>query len=456
MKNVKKSISLIFGILILAILSGFHFTPIDIQTTYAETNKRIVGNFPDWESEKVDLIDYSKITDIIYFHIKPNLDGSLDTSDVDFNDLKTIRNRAHAQGVNVLIAVGGWGASDAFPEIAKNPALRENFVNKIESFIARNNLDGVDLDWETEINQEKIDNQDILLSDLSKVLHPMGKIVTVSVIGNVVELKSTAADYVDWVNIMAFNMNDKHINHSSFEDSISTLHGYENAGIPKEKLNLGIPFYGRISNGGGEISYEEIVSQCAPSPSDEYCNGYFFNGIDLVQQKSRHILHNDYGGIMIWSLAHDTHDQTSLLNAINEVFPNQPIPERKNPEIMEVKRTSNGILIIWIQEKPVAVSYDIFIDGIDTNNQFRTESSPQLVDYGKCFMVQARYSQVDLLSTEVCLEPELIPDPKPEPNKKIPDWVKNLMGWYAEDLIEEDEVISAIQFLIEKGIIKLD
>lgn len=455
-KSITKVLSLFFGVLILTILTGFQVLPNEIQTVYAEPTKRIVGNFPDWESEKIDSIDFSQITDIMYFHIVPNLDGSLDTSDVDFDDLKTIRNTAHAEGVNVLIAVGGWGSSDAFPEIVQETALRANFVNNIKNFITKNNLDGVDIDWETSINQEKIDSQEILLSDLSNVLHPLGKIVTVSVIGNVVELKSSAVNSIDWVNVMAFNMNNDNSHHSSFDDSIATLHGYENAGIPKEKLNLGIPFYGRITDGGYEMPYEEIVSECAPSPSDEYCNGYFFNGIDLVKQKSRHVFNNGYGGVMIWNLAQDTHDQTSLLNAINEVFPNQPEPERENPVIVEVKQTSNGILIIWTQEKQVAASYDVFIDGVDTNEQYRTESSPQLVDYGECFMIQARYFKVDLMSNEACLESGEKIDPEPFVDKKIPDWVKNLMGWYADGLTEEHEIISAIKFLIEKGIIKLD
>lgn len=456
LKIVRKTLPLIFGILIFTSLLGFQFAPTEIKTTYAQTSTRIVGNFPEWESDKVDSIDYSKITDIMYFHIRPNADGTLDTSDVDFDDLKTIRNHAHAEGVNVLIAVGGWGSSDQFPVIAQDPTLRANFVENVENFIKKNNLDGVDIDWETTINQEKIDNQDILLSELSHVLHPLEKLVTVSVLGNVVELKSTAANSVDWVNVMAFNMNKDDTHHSNFNDSIATLHEYENVGIPKEKLNLGIPFYGKNNEKDDEMSYEEIVLECAPSPSDEYCNGYFFNGIDMVQQKSRHVLHNEYGGIMIWSLAHDTYDQTSLLSAINEIFPKQAPPERSNPVIVEVKKTSNGILIIWTQEKQVSASYDIFIDGVDTNEKFRTDSSPQLVDYGKCFVIQARYSDGDLLSSEVCLdlEPEL--DQIPELDKKIPEWVKNIMGWYADGLIEEHEIISAIKFLLEEGIIKLD
>ena len=39
--------------------------------------------------------------------------------------------------------------------------------------------------------------------------------------------------------------------------------------------------------------------------------------------------------------------------------------------------------------------------------------------------------------------------------QKIPDWVKNTMGWFSEGLISEDEMISAIEFLISQGIIKL-
>ena len=40
--------------------------------------------------------------------------------------------------------------------------------------------------------------------------------------------------------------------------------------------------------------------------------------------------------------------------------------------------------------------------------------------------------------------------------KKIPDWVKNVFGWYHLDRVTEAEVISAIQYLIKNDIIKLD
>lgn len=39
---------------------------------------------------------------------------------------------------------------------------------------------------------------------------------------------------------------------------------------------------------------------------------------------------------------------------------------------------------------------------------------------------------------------------------KIPDWIKNIMQWYLDGVISEDEMISAIEFLIKEGIIKVD
>lgn len=40
--------------------------------------------------------------------------------------------------------------------------------------------------------------------------------------------------------------------------------------------------------------------------------------------------------------------------------------------------------------------------------------------------------------------------------QKIPDWVRNVFIWYGKDKISEDELLNAIKFLIQQGIIKLD
>ena len=40
--------------------------------------------------------------------------------------------------------------------------------------------------------------------------------------------------------------------------------------------------------------------------------------------------------------------------------------------------------------------------------------------------------------------------------QKIPEWVKNIFTWFSQDQISEDEVLNAIKFLVNEGIINLD
>ena len=341
MNSIRTTVPIFLGILILASSSGIQLAPSIIQKVHAEPAGRIVGYLPYWESGDFDYIDYSKVTDVIYFHIWPNPDGSLNTSAINQNDLETIRDRAHNSGVNILIAVGGGGFSESFPEVVQNAVIRETFVSNLINFTVTNNLDGVDIDWETPIDQTKIDNQDTLLLELVNGLHPLGKLVTVAANGEVVELKANAGNSVDWVNIMAYDMNWGYAEHSTYADSVAALERYQTEGILKEKLALGIPFYGRNDNSDA-LKYEEIVSLCNPQPSSNTCNGYFFNGIDVVNQKTQHVLDQGYFGVMVWNLGQDTYDQTSLLNTINETLTGEPTPN--NPihlENLEISKSGN-------------------------------------------------------------------------------------------------------------------
>ena len=50
------------------------------------------------------------------------------------------------------------------------------------------------------------------------------------------------------------------------------------------------------------------------------------------------------------------------------------------------------------------------------------------------------------------------PEPAPVETsiQKIHDWVKNIFTWYSQDQISEDEVLNAIKFLVNQGIIDLN
>ena len=58
----------------------------------------------------------------------------------------------------------------------------------------------------------------------------------------------------------------------------------------------------------------------------------------------------------------------------------------------------------------------------------------------------------------IIVEEQTIEEPTVEEptENKIPEWVKNIFTWYSQDQISEDEVLNAIKFLVNQGIINLD
>jgi len=40
--------------------------------------------------------------------------------------------------------------------------------------------------------------------------------------------------------------------------------------------------------------------------------------------------------------------------------------------------------------------------------------------------------------------------------ENVPNWIKNTAGWWADNLITDNEFVNALEFLINEGIIKID
>ncbi len=91
-----------------------------------------------------------------------------------------------------------------------------------------------------------------------------------------------------------------------------------------------------------------------------------------------------------------------------------------------------------------------FSHKIILDEQFLDGKYTVRAQYGNSQATVERISFV-INSNEVTSMEQKLPE---EP--KIPDWVKNIFLWYGQDQVSEDEIISAIQFLVKEGIIKLD
>ena len=78
--------------------------------------------------------------------------------------------------------------------------------------------------------------------------------------------------------------------------------------------------------------------------------------------------------------------------------------------------------------------------------------------YGEKQQSITSFEVVSAATSEQQTQSEPIPGPTvtQESIQKVPDWVRNIFIWYAEERISEDELLNAIKFLVNQGIINLE
>jgi len=290
------------------------------RATMNPTTSRVVGYFPTWAGA-VDSVPYSKLTHIHYAFVDPTAAGGL-TGVAMSGDarLDSLVQRAHAAGVKVLIAVGGWsGGNDTpFVQMAASSTARAAFVARLDTFVTNYGLDGVDIDWEyPDPNTSEATNYATLMSELSTAMHGRGKLLTAAVVAKGwygPGIPSQVFGYVDYMVLMAY---DGGTPHSPYSYAVASLDYWSGRGLPQSKTVLGVPFYGRDAN--GEKPYREIVAADSDAPYADASGGYNYNGIATMKQKTVLALQRGTG-VAIWELTQDTRGSTSLLGAIVDVM----------------------------------------------------------------------------------------------------------------------------------------
>ncbi|GAA4276161.1 hypothetical protein GCM10022259_08850 [Aquimarina mytili] len=301
-------------------------------------NFKVVGYMPSWQGD-ANAIQYDKLTHINYSFLLPNSDGSLRPLE-NAAKMQQLVSLGHAQGVKVLIAVGGWmdGNDSPFTTLAANPSTRTTFVNNLVNFVNQYNLDGVDMDWEYPREGNEPQNFELLMQELGQAMHSRGKLLTAAVVvsgWNADGILNGVFDDVDFLNIMAYDGPD----HSTMAQAEGGLNYWLGRGLPKSKAVLGVPFYSRPQ----AQSYASLLAQGA-SPNSDSFQGNNYNGIPTIKAKTEMALQRA-GGIMMWELSHDTTDQlTSLLTAIHQVAgdPCGNPPGDNQPPTVELSNPSNN------------------------------------------------------------------------------------------------------------------
>jgi chitinase len=281
--------------------------------------------------------------------------------------------------LKVLVSVGGWLA-DGFSDAALTDSSRRTFADSAVTLLREYKLDGIDLDWEypgqgvAGIKYRDADKQNftLLLKTLREELDAQSTargrtrseryILTIAGADREyfdhVEMSKLHV-YLDWVNEMAydfFNSLTPTTGHQAglYASEFATatdrngdaaVKQYLAAGVPSEKIVLGVPFYGRgftgvtARNNGVNQPYERYEDDHSYAELSEKFIGkqgfvrywderadapYLWNGTSRtlisyddpqsIAIKACYVREHHLGGMMFWDLSSDRNDE--LLNVI--------------------------------------------------------------------------------------------------------------------------------------------
>lgn len=246
----------------------------------------VVGYVAGYRNFDFSKIDAKKLTHINYaFANIINGKVQFDTTNIDNTSLKTSDLKVLQAlkktnpDLKILVSVGGWTWSGNFSEVALTEKSRKIFAKSCADFIKKYKLDGIDIDWEypnqsgagnTHRPEDKT-NFTLLLKEVRRALNELEKqennqkhylqtIATGADRNYIINTElGKAQKYLDFINIMTYDFyNGWHKttgHHANFTASnfpekdkntlINAVKLHLKAGVKKNKINVGIPFYGR-------------------------------------------------------------------------------------------------------------------------------------------------------------------------------------------------------------------
>ena len=306
---------------------------------------------------------YEKLTDVVFFANTLNGDGTINTTNLGSGLGSKVANMRNAAitvnpGIRTAFSIGGAGQDQNFDTVCANLAYRSNLITNAINYCITNNLDGVDLDWESLDRNSSTHAEDYtkLACELGQACHNNGLTLTIAIRpkqwwgspSQPFDLMSTCPassplagqptmNYVDYLYVMAYDLFVP--DHSTFDNMVDLCltPWKDEFGAPASQIVAGVPFYGRI-DWGNDHTYKEIYDQykaehdgsTIPTTSDHenlWGSEIGFNGVDTIKQKTQYVIDNQYAGVMIWEISQDlpttypdyaTH---SLLNAVNNTVP---------------------------------------------------------------------------------------------------------------------------------------
>jgi chitinase len=288
---------------------------------------RVVGylRYGDSMFDEASAVDLTKITHLNIAFINPDADGTFSVN----ADLKKVAVLAHNHKVQVFAAIAG-GLPPAYFSKLMEPGMQDKFIAGLIKLTEDNYLDGIDVDIEQSLINS---NYESFVTKLAVALRAKSKLITAAVAtvyANSYSDKALAS--LDFINIMSYDKTGpwNQANpgqHSPYSMAVEDLVYWSGTrGIAKEKLSLGVPFYGY---GFGKdapeaLSFAAIIARYPGSENLDQVTVpgggiVYYNGIPTIKKKAE-LAVEKAGGIMMWQLRQDANGANSLLGIINTVI----------------------------------------------------------------------------------------------------------------------------------------
>ncbi|PLR40830.1 polysaccharide degrading enzyme [Chimaeribacter californicus] len=445
-------------------LATFKFTPysgqeaIDFQkkqkANVAEQRK-VIGYFPEWGVYEAhnyftpDKIDFSQITHLNYgFAVVKNGEVGIHDTYKAPELLRQLDKMTEEAGVTNMISVGGWNNSfeGVFEAATATDAGVDKLANSMLAFMLEWGFDGIDVDWEYPDTEAEKAQFTKLMQSLRSKLDAQGKKddkyyqLSAAVTTNHKNIEfinpTVTAPLMDSVNVMAYDIHGAfdpitghnaplYANSQDADQKLnvaSTLKEYaETYNVPKNKLMVGIPYYGR---GWGNVEPTEIVpglpglfaagsatSQGAWDDAGQFTGTnpwyvlkeklasgeftrywdsesrvpYLYNAAtkelltyddpQSIREKVDFINNEGYGGAIVWDLSGDTPDH-ELGNIVKDVKDAQEQSEAKDLRLQYFNNVLNIVAVLDEAHQAGENRYMVYV-----NNIYRMESYAGKVYY---------------------------------------------------------------------------
>lgn len=204
-------------------------------------------------------VDPSLMTHINYAfgHVTDSFDSVRISNPDGFRQIVDLKKQNSK--LKVLLSIGGWGSGN-FSEMAASDSLRGKFAQVCRGIVDEYGIDGIDIDWEyptvnaagISASPDDTNNFTLLMRDLRGALGN-DHLLTLATPASAKHFDFPAIlPYVDFVNIMAYDMAVVPNHHAAMHSADSTMMTVERAvdahlqaGVPANRLVLGLPFYGK-------------------------------------------------------------------------------------------------------------------------------------------------------------------------------------------------------------------